>query len=70
VSSVKWASWPLALTFMVMHVVAWAVTVVMLTRLATPNAYGESAHVGATEDLSRADGGCRTYRSTKSEASG
>jgi hypothetical protein len=31
-SSVKWASWPLAFTFMVMHVVAWAVTVVMLTQ--------------------------------------
>jgi hypothetical protein len=32
-SSVTWASWPLALTFMMMHVVAWAVTVTMLTRL-------------------------------------
>jgi hypothetical protein len=31
-SSVRWASWPLAFTFMVMHIVAWLVTVVMLTR--------------------------------------
>ena len=31
-SSVTWASWQLAITFMVMHVVAWAVTVTMLTR--------------------------------------
>jgi hypothetical protein len=31
-SSVRWANWPLALTFMVMHIVAWLVTVVMLTR--------------------------------------
>ena len=34
-SSIRWASWPLAVTFIVMHVVAWAVTVTMLTALAT-----------------------------------
>jgi hypothetical protein len=34
-SSVKWASWPLATTFMVMHVIAWAVTVTMLSHLTT-----------------------------------
>lgn len=33
-SSVTWASWPLAVTLMVMHVVAWAVTVAMLTAFA------------------------------------
>jgi hypothetical protein len=32
-SSVRWASWPLAITFMVMHLVAWAVTVTLLPRL-------------------------------------
>jgi len=32
-SSVQWASWTLAVTFMIMHVVAWAVAVTMLTRL-------------------------------------
>jgi hypothetical protein len=31
-SSVRWASWPLAFTFIVMHIVAWLVTVAMLTR--------------------------------------
>ena len=40
-SSVKWASWSLAITFMVMHIVAWAVTVTMLTRLAPSSQEGE-----------------------------
>lgn len=37
-SSATWASWPLAVTLMVMHVVAWAVTVAMLTRFAASSA--------------------------------
>ncbi len=38
-SSIRWASWPLAITFIVMHAVAWAVTVAMLTGLATSSTH-------------------------------